>query len=497
MKKALLIILAILAFSCSEDPIEDTGFGTISGSVVLDGENTPLANVKISTNPVTNTVFTDADGAFIIEEAPVGDYSVQADLEGYITAFEAARVEENRTNNIVFELEVSTANNKAPLKPVLVTPEDTSVDVATTVDFVWTSGSNDEDELTYTLELRNITANTSEYFENLIDTTLSVSSLQRGAQYIWQITVTDDINQEVLSEVSQFSTIPNPANAFHFARVINGNSVIFSSDQNGTDVVQLTHSSHNSFRPRKNTQAGKVAFLRTVGGDTHIFTMNLDGTATRQITAAIPVNGFRLSAINFAWAQNGSKIYYPNFDKLYSINPDGSGRELLYQTTDGSLISEVATTDLNDNIIVLKTNNTLGYDTRIFTVSLSAGTEETIILENEDGASGGIDLSANADEVIYTRDISGSENSSYRIFQSRLFKYDLNSSTETQIQTDVDQGENDLEARWSPSEGEIILTRKGNNSAAEPAVYMIDLNSSSTSGSDIQLFPNASMPDWE
>ncbi|HBT09651.1 MAG TPA: hypothetical protein DEB18_09210, partial [Leeuwenhoekiella sp.] len=85
-------------------------------------------------------------------------------------------VEENRTNNIVFELEVSTANNKAPLKPVLVTPEDTSVDVATTVDFVWTSGSNDEDELTYTLELRNITANTSEYFENLIDTTLTVSS---------------------------------------------------------------------------------------------------------------------------------------------------------------------------------------------------------------------------------------------------------------------------------------------------------------------------------
>ena len=146
---------------------------------------------------------------------------------------------------------------------------------------------------------------------------------------------------------------------------------------------------------------------------------------------------------------------------------------------------------------MLKTNNTLGYDTRIFTVSLSAGTEETIILENEDGASGGIDLSANADEVIYTRDISGSENSSYRIFQSRLFKYDLNSSTETQIQTDVDRGENDLEARWSPSEGEIILTRKGNNSAAEPAVYMIDLNSSSTSGSDIQLFPNASMPDWE
>ncbi|PHR88187.1 MAG: hypothetical protein COA80_18240, partial [Leeuwenhoekiella sp.] len=208
----------LLAISCTEDPISEFGTGTITGKVVTEGENLPLENVKISSNPVSNTVFTDADGNFTITDVEAGQYSVQAELDGYVTAFEASQVEEGRVNNIVFELEVSTVNNEAPLAPELVSPADTSEELASEVTFLWTSGANDEDNLSYVLELRNISQNSIERFENLTDTTYTVSDLDRGTSYVWQIIVSDEINEPVRSETAQFSTEGYSAKDYHFTR---------------------------------------------------------------------------------------------------------------------------------------------------------------------------------------------------------------------------------------------------------------------------------------
>src|SRR5690606_26534606 len=134
-----------------------------------------------------------------------------------------------------------------------------------------------------------------------------------------------------------------------------------------------------------------------------------------------PVAGFRVEQLNYTWAQNDSKLYYPHFDKLYSINPDGTGNKLEYTTSDGSFISEVAVPEFDDDLVLLKTNNSSGYDVRIFTARLSTNSEETVILEKVGGAAGGINISANADKVLYTYDVSGAENSVYKIFESRIF----------------------------------------------------------------------------
>lgn len=486
----------LLAISCTEDPISEFGTGTITGKVVTEGENLPLENVKISSNPVSNTVFTDADGNFTITDVEAGQYSVQAELDGYVTAFEASQVEEGRVNNIVFELEVSTVNNEAPLAPELVSPADTSEELASEVTFLWTSGANDEDNLSYVLELRNISQNSIERFENLTDTTYTVSDLDRGTSYVWQIIVSDEINEPVRSETAQFSTEGYSAKDYHFTRIINSNAVIFSSSEDGSEQVALTDFDQNSFRPRKNAEVGKIAFLRTVGGNTHLFTMNLDGSEQKQLTQDVPVNGFRISDLDFTWAQNGSKIYYPHFDKLYSINFDGSGRTLIYKTDDGSFISEVAAADFDDNLIVVKTNNNQGYNARIFTVSLSSQSVVDVILENEPGAAGGLDIDANANRVIFSRDISGSENDSYRIFRSRLFIYDINTQVTNQIIENTPSGKNDLDPSFSPTEGAVIFTRVSNNTGAVPEVFKVEFASSGTNPVQL-LFTNASMPDWE
>ena len=505
MKKRFLINTVILFalclfYSCSEDTIDTFGEGTLNGSVVTDVNNEPLANVKISTTPASSTVFTDENGEFIISSISSDDYSVQAELDGYVTSFEAATITPNETSNVVFEMVTAGSINKQPLEAQLLSPEDGATGVAPEVNFVWSSGSVDDDVLKYSLELRNGTTNETEVFEIEGDTTYTASNLSLGTNYFWQISTDDLSNPVVRSEVSQFKTIDIPNNRFLYVREMNGNSVIFSGDNNSENPneaeLRLTSLSTNSFRPRRNTDVNKIAFLRTVSGNTHLFTMNLDGTNVKQVTNSIPVNGFRISEIDYTWAQNGSRLYYPSFGKLYSIDPDGGGAQLIYETTDGSFITEISAAAFDDDLIAIKTNDTQGYGVRIFTVRLSSGTEENVVIEGVNGAAGGLDLNANASQLLYTRDVSNSENSQYRLFNSRLFIYDFQTMTSTAVRSDVQSGDNDLDPRWSPSEGAIIFTRIGNNIEAIPNIFSISIDDDIIVEAQL-LFTEASQPDWE
>ena len=504
MKKIVtyfFITAAITTLSCSEDRIEGTGEGTLTGTVVAEATNEPIENVKITTTPASTTVFTDENGAFVIDAIANDDYSVKAELEGYVTAFEAANIIVGETSNVVFELITSEANNKSPLAPNLLTPVDGATDVPSQVDFIWSSSSNDNDDLTYTLEVRNGSSSTVETYEVVNDTMFSVDGLALGTSYFWRVSVKDELNAEVRSAVSQFSTLATPTNRFLFTRMVNGNSVIFSGEDNGDQGAQasefkLTSENYNSFRPKKNVQVNKIAFLRTTGEGTHLYTMGLDGNNVARVTSSIPVNGFRIGEVNFTWAENGSKIYYPNFDKLYSIDPDGGGATLIYQTGDGSFISEVSTSDINPGIIALKTNDFEGYGVRVYTVDLQTGLEQNVILSGVNGAVSGIDLKENLDMLIYSYDTSASQNNIYRRFKSRLFVYDFNTMTAEELETDVDTGDIDVYPQWSPTEGEVIFTRRGNNVGSTPSVYVVDIDNN-TNNTDRLYFSNASQPNWE
>ncbi|NND61608.1 MAG: hypothetical protein HKN48_00275, partial [Flavobacteriaceae bacterium] len=360
------VLFAILLFSCNEDRIGENDYGTIKGKVVVSGNNTPIPNTRISTQPITSTVFTDSSGNFRIENVPVGDYSVEARVEGYITDFEPTSVVANAAVNVVFEMEVSTANNRPPAAPELVAPAENEVLQSIEAVFQWSASDPENDPLTFTLELRNDQNEEVMLFEDLTDSTLTYSPLMLGAKYFWQVSATDGINEPVLSPLGTFEVIPAPIdNRFLFVRNINGNNVIFSADENGEEF-QLTSSELNSYRPRRNVAANKIAFLQSDGAQVDIYTMNRDGTDKTRVTSNVKPNGFNLNEINFSWPPNSDKIYYPQLDKLYSINTNGQGLDLVYQTTDGSLISEVDVREMA-NLIALKTNNLSGYNVNIFT----------------------------------------------------------------------------------------------------------------------------------
>ena len=497
----IFILVLIGLYSCNEDTLDIERKGSIAGKVLDDETGSPLDSVKITTNPASTTVFTNAKGEFLLPDILVDDYAVKAELEGYVTGFEASAVTEDSTSDVIIDLRKSKVENKVPRVPKLIFPLDGAEGLGLEVELAWQSSDNDDDDHIYKVELRNGTTREVQKFEVENDTVLVVSNLKLGTSYLWQVAVDDGTNDPVSSAVSEFSTLTSPNNPYLLVKEVNGNNVIFSGNEDsdpdgGADInlYQLTEDTKNSFRPRLNRDIGKIAFLRGIGSDTHIFTMNLDGSNEKQVTNTIPIAGFRLNALDFTWANNGGAIYYPNFDKLYSINPNGGSSTLIYQTTNGSIISEVEVADLDQDLLLIKTNNLQGYNVRIFTYRLSTRLVEKVILENLPGAAGSIDFSANGDKVLYNRDTSGSENSLYRLFTSRLYIYDIKTSVASAITTEVAVGENDFDARFSPSEGAVIFTRATNNTGSTPQIYKRVFGSVIK---DKLLFQNAFMPDWE
>ncbi|MEL6811578.1 MAG: carboxypeptidase-like regulatory domain-containing protein [Bacteroidota bacterium] len=503
MKNLITVVIAVVCvtfifFSCTEDGINENGFGTLEGKVVSQGDNLPIANAKITTSPTSNTVFTDENGDFSMGQVQVGEYSVQAEADTYVTAFEAANIVEGQTINVVFELVETSAANIPPLAPSLIFPEDNATGINTELDFVWSSSNNDSDDILYAFELRNGVTSEIILEEQISDTTFTVSGLEVGTNYFWQVRASDDVNPPVESTISSFTTLDVVTNRFFYTREDGDNLVIFSGtvDAEGNPdqgEFQLTSSSTNSFRPRKDNTANKIAFLRTVGADIQLFVMNLDGTEIQQITDEVPVAGFRQDEVDFTWHLFGQRIYYPNFNKLYSIVADGTGSVLMYEAPVGTFITEIDANEAN-NLVAVKTNDADGYNARIAIVNPNNGDEIAVVIEGIEGALGGIDFSIDGTKVLYTRDVSGFENSEYRQLDSRIFEYDIPTDTTKEINTAKEVGTNDLDVRYSPNEGSIIFTNTSNDGISPKFIYRMLLDNQENK---LLSFTNAFMPDWE
>lgn len=497
MKKILniflssIVVIAIVT-SCSEEGIDDNGgIGKLEGMVVKAGDNTPLEDVKISTSPASTTVFTDEEGKFEIEEIVAGSYSVQASLAGYQTTFKPARITQGLVANVVFELEPSTISNQPPSTPILITPEDNAVIDSTSVEFVWTSIDPEGDNLVFSLELRNDLNNEVEIFEHIEDTTYVHTSLKIGAKYFWQVSASDEINEPVQSQVSTFRvTNPQIGNRVLYVRNINGNNVIISTNEDGEEYL-LTSENKNSYRPVRNVAADKIAYLQSTGAQVDIYTMKRDGTDKFKVTSSVRPNGFNLNEITIDWPANSNKIYFANLNKLYRIGSDGQGLELVYQTTDGSLISEMSVNE-SRNIIALKTNNLDGYDVKVFTIDFNGNTI-AILFSDQPGAVSGLDMSVSTQKIIYSYDITGSESPDYRRWDSRVFIYDMSALETIELSNGKEAGTNDLEPSFSPNEASIIFTNTSNDGISQKNIHIQGVDGR---GRDL-IQTNAFMPDWK
>lgn len=497
MYKIAFLFVLIQLTGCSEDTVDFTGVGKVTGRVVEAENFEPIENAKVVLTPTNNTVFTDVDGYFIYEEVEAGDYSVSATKEDFLTNFQAATVTIGLEVNVVFEMQIETAGNKPPSTPILITPADNSTDLDLAVELIWSSKDPDGDEIHYKIKVKNSKNNDIELIEDLLDSTYVLTNLTLGTKYFWEVSASDDINEEVWSTVNSFETKENTANRILFVRQENGNNVIYSSDDSGNESA-LTSNSQNSWRPRKNLATNTIAFLRTVNFETQLYTMNADGSNVFKVTT-VSVDGFKQSELDFSWSSNGAKLIYPHFDKLYEINKDGSGLRLVYQTPDGSFISECDWSS-DSNMIALKTNNSNGYNVSIYTIDMN-GNKLTSVLSGVNGAAGGLNLSVDSKMLLYTYDISEFESSTYRQLDSRMFIYYFDMDTKVDISEDKIDGTIDLDPRFSPNEAKIIFVNTSNDGISQKNIFTQSLdNDDSTGGNNYnreEKFTNAIMPDWE
>jgi Carboxypeptidase regulatory-like domain len=499
--KYFFLATFIFIASCTEDTVDVERKGSISGTVVDKETGLPIEGVKVSTNPASSSAITDELGEFFIENVLIDDYSVQAEILEYITTFEPVTVLEDETASVVIEMVLSNTENIAPLQPILVSPEDNAMDVAETVEFVWNSSKNDNDDILYTLELRNGTTSEIMLHEEISDTTYTIANLSRGVNYFWQVKASDDFNDPVESSIRSFTTVGNGSdNRFYFVKKIGNNNVIYSgSDTPDLDteidenLIQITDESFSCFRPRQDITSGKVAFLRNIGSETHLFVMDRDGTNINQVTQNIPVGGFRQDEVDFTWAVNGARLYYPHFNRIFAINPSGTGNTLVYEAPEGVFISEIDSNEAN-NLLVIKTNDAAGYNVRISIINPNTGSESAVVLEGLPGGAGGVDFSIDGTKVLYTRDISGFENPEYRQLDSRIFIYNLLDETTSEVDTDKPPGMNDLDAKYAPNEGGVIFMSTSNDGISQKNILFVAFDSF---GNRELLFTDAFMPDWK
>ncbi|TDO72947.1 carboxypeptidase family protein [Flavobacterium chryseum] len=489
--KITSVLFLLFLISCSEEKIGESEFGTVTGRVVMADTFEPMENVKVFSSPTTSIVFTDAEGKFTIPNIKVGEYSFQAQKDSYIVKFEAVTVTANNNSEIVFELKKSTANNKPPTVPVLVSPADNSTGQAVSLDLTWTVTDPDSDELTYTVTLRNDNNSDVKTYDALKEKKVTLTDLLFGVKYYWQVTVNDGVNTPVLSAISSFTTIAFPTTRYLFVKKINDNNVIFTADDAGKQY-QITSSDKNYWRPRRNNQAKKIAFIGTSASQNDIYTMNFDGTGIKKITNSVPIAGFNSDYIGYSWNASGSEFIYPNFDKLYKINSDGSGLTKIFQTPNGKFISE-CDWSADGSKIALKVNDANGYNAEIYVINPS-GVITTSIVAGENGAIGGLNFSVTGLKLVYTKDVSGFESATYRQLDSRIFEYSFLTAASYQIVTEKVAGTNDLDVRYSPNESELIFMNTSNDGIS---VKNIVKTSIGVANSRAILFSGTSMPDWE
>lgn len=500
IKIIAFIVIVFSLISCGEQgTVGLIEYGDLKGRVVEKDGFKPLENVKVTLSPTNNTTFTDAEGNFKFTKIEAKEYSVQATKEGFLDKFESASVTKESTVNVVLELDISTALNQAPSKPALTSPEDGTEGLNNKVELVWSSEDKDKnDKLVYKIEIKNNYNSDVIIIEDYKETTYTLSDLKFGGKYFWQVRVTDGINEEVLSETQSFTIKEDPGNRYFFIKNVEGNSVIYSSSYSTTEssavnMVMLTEASKNSWRPRKNNTANLIAFLRTENNQTHLYTMKVNGDEVKKVTSLVPIAGFNPNEVDFSWSPDGSKLLYPNFDKLYSINKDGTGLELVYQTTDGSLITECDWG--TGNKIAIKTNNSSGYNGAIYVIDTSGNIVHTVITGSL-GALGGINLSASGNKLLYTKDISDFQSSNYRQLDARIFIYDIAVGTAIDLSSNNKiSGTNDLDPRFSPNEAEVIFVNTSNDGVSQKNI--VKTNTSGTAIQRVSLFTDATMPDWE
>lgn len=459
----------MLAGGCIEEQfIEPEVYGSVSGKVLSETTKEPIAGAIVRVSPSSRVVETNAEGFFRVDSLVTGNYTLMTTFDKYRSDLTTVTIEHNRNFDVSIYLTLDTRLNAPPAVPIVVKPAQDENDVEVSdVILAWKSTDADKDTLSYDVILFKEGETSGQTIASGISQdSLQLGKLSYGTTYYWQVIVKDGSNEPVASETWTFRTKPFPDLPYYFSRKVNDAYQLFASD--GEETVQITDGA-NHWRPIVNPQRNRLAFLSNQDRETHIYVSDLDGRNRVKVTT-IPVNSIApFTEISFCWSPDGTSLVYPNHDKLYAIHPDGTGQKLIAQAPIGRFYAGVDWTE-QENKIVVRTTTTSVYQNEISIIYPDLGIT-SVIIGNIQGKTGNPVFSVDGKKILYTYDVDNFQNNQGRQLNSHIFQYDLTSNTTTDMSVNKPNGTNDLDARYSPTGGEIIFVNAPNDNSASGNVY--------------------------
>lgn len=488
--KFLLLICMIFFYGCTEDTVTPEQFGMIYGTVISDENYEGLDNVTISVTPSIGNILTDSLGYFEFLDVELGTYSLQASKTGYRSDALSITVKASDTTETTITLQKVIDENQSPTVPANIQPlNGAQLDTINELVFKWSASDPDDDTLYYSIVLFTPDfPNGKLIVEEIEDPEYTLTELTYGRSYQWQVIVDDKKNPPIYSPVWGFTTIDFPDHPYLFVRE-DDNYRIYSASEDGTETC-LTHGQYNSWRPRMSPLRNQIAFISDEQINPQIFTMNRDGSNRTQVTT-IGIAGTDHFDLDFAWSPIGDKIIFMHFNKLYSVNQNGSGRTLLFIAPENLLITK-CDFSTDQSRYVVKMNAPDNYQSTILIFDQSFNVLDTI-LSDVTGRAGGLHFSIDKRKVLYTHDISGYQSPDGRMLDSRILMYDTQGQTFFDLSDLKEAGTNDLDPRFSPNNGKIIFTNTSNDGLSKGKVMTMDLNGDNRT----VIFENAIMPEWK
>ncbi|HEY0744597.1 MAG TPA: carboxypeptidase regulatory-like domain-containing protein [Chryseosolibacter sp.] len=484
MLNRLSFVVLFLFFCCNEDTIDPVLFGTIQGKVTFATDGAAAAGVEITTNPGTSVVYTAEDGTFLLE-VPVGTYALAAKLEGFKTESRSITVNRDASTNVDF---VISNDNVLPDSPADPTPSHNALDIATEVTLKWSAPAADRETLTFDLTLYEGTdSNPIKKIESFRDTFLVVQDLKYNTNYFWQVVAKSAGTESTNGPLWHFKTKALPDNRFLFVRAVDANTEIFSSNESGTTSVRITKAPQEQLHPQFSNNGQTIFFTAKAPTGDHIYRIQADGTGLVQLTT-LPAIGYHSTGRNFCLSPDNGKIMYSHYDKLYTIDTNGSNLTLVSTAPAGRHFRECDWTSVGNRVVV-ETVGSLPYESEIRLIELD-NPQDSIVVGDLPGIVKNPSFSLDGNSILYTVDAAGFQSADGRQLDSRVMLLNLTTRAELNLSREKTPGTNDLNPRFT-SNGASVLVENVSNAGGTSNVTAITVSDQKRK----LLFENAAMPD--
>lgn len=486
----LAVSLIFISVSCKENTIQPEMFGSINGTVLSQDDSKPVTGAGVTTSPPSNAIVSGTDGKFSFKDLPVGNYTVTVSKKGFKKSTVSVSVKEDQTANATIFLETDEGNT-SPNVPSDPNPENEAMDQPVSITLKWSASDPDkQDSLLFDIYLyESNSPSPVKVASGYTDTSYTVEDLDYNTTYFWQIAVKDTANSITNGSIWTFKTREFPDNPIVYAASTGNNFDIYSTNSSASESIKLTNKTSRELWPRLNTNRTKIAYTSDENVQPQIFIMNRDGSGSYQVTT-LPVTGYHNYGFGFTWSNDGGRLIYSNYDKLYSINQDGSALTLISNAPANRHFREIDYSPLGNKIAALAIGSNV-YDSEIYLMNPD-GSGLTLLVNNEPGLIEAPSFSTDGTKILFTKDVSGFEGGNGRQLDAHIFLISIDGSDTTDLSINKPAGTNDLNPTFSPDGSRIIFTNAVNDGSSPKEIWIMDADGSNRE----RLIINGEMPDW-